>query len=277
MPELEDFDLEPQPEEPQISRPPEGRIFGVAVVTILVVLGAGVAGYLVYRARLAPPSSTPVPATVAAALRATPIPEPEAVGLPALGQSDDFVRELAKGLSAHEQLRLWLGQQELVRLFVNVVETVGKGESPRPSLGFLAPKGAFTTTQRRGELVIEEKSYTRYDDFAQAVASLDVSASAEVFRRALPLLEAAYRELGYPEGGFERALRSAVTHLLAVPVVDGGIAVKPARRGNVLVYEYLDPALEALSPAQKHLLRMGPANVRRVQGTLRGFVSALGP
>jgi hypothetical protein len=43
----------------------------------------------------------------------------------------------------------------------------------------------------------------------------------------------------------------------------------------LLVYELVDPRLEALSPAQKLLLRMGPANARKVQEKLRELGSAL--
>jgi hypothetical protein len=43
----------------------------------------------------------------------------------------------------------------------------------------------------------------------------------------------------------------------------------------VVVYEYADPKLEALSPAQKALLRMGPRNVPRVQAKLRELAAAL--
>lgn len=272
MSELEEFDLHPEPGEP-LSGPPEDRTFAIAILAAVLVAGAGIAGYLTYRSR-----SAPAPSPTAARPRATltPIPGPEAFGLPSLDQSDDFVRELARGLSSHPQLGLWLAQQGLVRLFVNAVESVAKSESPRATLGFLAPKGSFLTAQSKGRVVIDAKSYARYDVFAEAVASLDATKSAAAFRRTLPLLEAAYRELGYPKGGFERTLREAITHLLATPVAEADVAVKPVRRGNLLVYEYADPSLEALSPAQKHLLRMGPANMRRIQESLRGFVTALG-
>ncbi len=254
--------------------PREERSFGFVLLVGVLTIAAGIGGYLFYRSRQAPPAPTPL----AAAPRATQpaIPAPEAAGLPSLDQSDDFVRELAKGLSSHALLGVWLGRQDLVRLFVNVVETVSKGESPRASLGFLAPRGPFKTKQGRGLAVIDAASYARYDSFAEGVASLDAAAGGAALKRLLPLLEAAYKELGYPEGGFEKAFREGIAHLLAVPTVEGDVRVKPVRRGNVLVYEYVDPALEALSPAQKHLLRMGPANVQRVQGALRGFASTPG-
>ncbi len=278
MSELESYDLRSEPEgggeeQPPLFEPPEERSFGFLVLLGVLIAAAGVGGYSFYRAKRAP---APPPVTTLARATPTPVPGPEAMGLPPLEQSDDFVRELVKGLTAHPQLGSWLAQAGLVRLFVNVVETVGKGESPRNSLAFLAPTGPFKTAQRKGRMVVDEKSFARYDPFAEGVVSLDAAGVAEAFRRSLPLLEAAYRELGYPEGGFERALREAVAHLLRTPVVAGDVAVKPVRRGNLLVYEYVDPALESLSPAQKHLLRMGPAHVERIQEVLRRFVAALG-
>ena len=41
------------------------------------------------------------------------------------------------------------------------------------------------------------------------------------------------------------------------------------------VYHFEDPALEGLSPAEKHLLRMGPVNTMKIQGGLRRLASAL--
>ena len=283
MRQLESYDLRPDPEDEEeveplpspYDEPREERSFGLVLLMGVLVLVAGTGGYLFYRARQAP---VPVPVTTMPVQRATPapVPEPETVGLPALGQSDAFMRDLLKGLSTHPQLGLWLAQEGLVRSFVNVVETVTKGESPRASLGFLAPKGPFVVAHRKGREVIDAKSFARYDPFAEGVASLDAAAGAATLKRGLPLLEAAYRELGYPQGGFEKALREGIAHLLEVPVVQGDVRVKPVRRGNVLVYEYTDSKLEGLSAAQKHLLRMGPANVERIQGTLRAFATSLG-
>jgi hypothetical protein len=41
-------------------------------------------------------------------------------------------------------------------------------------------------------------------------------------------------------------------------------------------YEFEDDRLESLTPAQKQLLRMGPRNVRLVQGKLLEIAHALG-
>ncbi|HLM44689.1 MAG TPA: DUF3014 domain-containing protein, partial [Myxococcaceae bacterium] len=42
------------------------------------------------------------------------------------------------------------------------------------------------------------------------------------------------------------------------------------------LYAYADPRLEALGAAEKHLLRMGPENMRKVQTKLTELAGALG-
>ena len=42
------------------------------------------------------------------------------------------------------------------------------------------------------------------------------------------------------------------------------------------LWAFSDPAVERLSPAQKHLVRMGPDNAALVQAKLRELADALG-
>ncbi|GMU06211.1 DUF3014 domain-containing protein [Corallococcus caeni] len=42
------------------------------------------------------------------------------------------------------------------------------------------------------------------------------------------------------------------------------------------LYVYADPSLEALGAAEKHLLRMGPENMRKLQAKLTELAAALG-
>jgi hypothetical protein len=107
---------------------------------------------------------------------------------------------------------------------------------------------------------------------AEAVASLDAERCAALYRRAKPLLEEAFRALGPGDERFDDRLARGVRVLLATPVPTGDEElVRPK-----VFYEYADPELESLGPAQKHLLRMGPGNVRRIQAKLRELASALG-
>jgi hypothetical protein len=147
-------------------------------------------------------------------------------------------------------------------------------QSPRGYLDFLAPKGAFTVVEKRGRTFVDPRSYARYDGLAEAVASLDTAGCARVYRQLEPLFEAASRELGVSEGGFSNALARASRKLLETPEPQGDVAVKRVVSA-VVVYEYADPKLEALTPAQKHLLRLGPANARQVKAKLRELTGAL--
>jgi hypothetical protein len=60
--------------------------------------------------------------------------------------------------------------------------------------------------------------------------------------------------------------------LLKVPVVKQDIQLEK----KVVTYTMVDSDLESLSLAQKHLLRMGPDNIRVIQSKLREMAKLLG-
>ena len=76
---------------------------------------------------------------------------------------------------------------------------------------------------------------------------------------------------GQPEGSFDRTLEQAIVPLLQTPVRDGPARVQP----HGIVYAYADSKERISPPAQKQLLRMGPANARIVQAKLREIALAL--
>ena len=201
------------------------------------------------------------------------VPEPPAFEVPALDTSDDVVRSLAEVLSTHPRLAHWLAPDNLVRRFVAAVVDVANEESPRPHVGFLAPRGTFGVAEDQGRLYVEPASYKRYNEFVAILTSLPTADGIRLYRRLEPLFDEAYRDLGYPSGDFDAALVRAIDRVVATPIPDGRIAVK--RR--VKNYRFADPELEALSPVEKHLLRMGPTNAREVQKKLRFVRDALAP
>ena len=66
----------------------------------------------------------------------------------------------------------------------------------------------------------------------------------------------------------------AIAGLLQVPAIDGDIRVE--QTGEGIGYQYADDKLEALTGAQKQLLRMGAKNIRIIQSQLRTFGMAIG-
>ena len=257
-------------------------------VAALALVAVGFGAYVLFLRRQPPPTSPAQEAVPPAAAPAAPVapasPEPPAAPgggepesvpattLPPLAESDAVVRELAGGLSQHPGLSGWLSGQGLIQRFVAVVDNLAEGTSPRPHLLFLAPEASFQTVTRNGRLYVDPRSYGRYDGVADVLASLDPRAAVGLYRQLQPLCEEAYRELGHPPGRFDDVLAKAIQTLLATPVVEGEIELTP----KVVTYAFADPRLEALSPAQKHFLRMGPRNVRLIQGELRTLAGALG-
>jgi len=202
-----------------------------------------------------------------------------------VASGDRLVRELVAELTRDPQAGLWSSGSGLVHAIEAAVATVATGETPARSLHALAPRQPFRVTADRGRTLIDPRSYRRYDAAAEALAAIDATAGAAAFRRLEPLVEAAYREDGHPEGGFRSALARAVSSLLDTPIPDGDVAVVPRvhlgvasanlPESAVLVYEFADPRLERLTPAQKQLLRMGARNARLVQSKLEELARAL--
>jgi hypothetical protein len=281
--DLDDFDIEPtrrqaeddtvRPYRPE-PEPGKGGLGFPALLALLAVLAVGLLGvlFVVFRNPVKP---TPSPA----ALAATPAPSPEAsatpaVALPPLDDSDAFVRQVAAALSAHPELARWLARTALVRTLTVVVVNVAEGETPRPHLGFLAPKQRFRAARRPPRRIVPDPAgFAGYDVFGAAVASVDAGAAAGAYRTLAPLFEAAYVELGHPEGGFGSALDRAIRALLAVPDLPADVELVR----HAIGFRYADPGLEALTAAQKQFLRIGPRNVRLVQGKLRELQAALAP
>jgi hypothetical protein len=196
----------------------------------------------------------------------------EDIALPPLDESDTFAGTMATSLSMHPRVVAWLATDDIIRRFVNVVDTVATGKSPTSYVGALRPSGAFRTRERGNALLIDARSFDRYAQLAQAVTSVDAAAAARVCSALKPRLLDAYAELGPRAASFDTALEQAIVAVLRTPAIDADTPLVPdgARFG------FADPALEALTPAQKHLARMGPTHLRAVQDKIREIALALG-
>jgi hypothetical protein len=205
-----------------------------------------------------------------------PSPVPEATPaeeLPPLAESDAPAREAGGALSSHPLVREALRESGVIERFVAVVDQLAEGLAPRRDFAALQPEGRFLVLGDDDAPRIDPASYRRYDALAAAVAALDPRAVAATYRRFAPLCEEAYRSLGYPEGGFDARLRSALALLAATPRIDAS----PALVAEVKRYEFADPELESLTDAQKQLLRMGPDNAARITAKLREIEAQLAP
>ncbi len=218
------------------------------VVVLLVAIGGGAWYWWAHQHRTVslPPDTLSV-AKPSPDAQVTPLQPVEP--LPPFEQTDDQLRNQMAAVSSNPNVKAWMREADLVRRIVTVVRSIAKGESPRRSLGFLAPTGTFKVIERAGSVVIDHASFQRYDFFAKAIASLDVEACSNVYATLRPLLESAYREIGEPGTTFEPVLARALQRLINTPIPNEEIAVQYGTDGAM--YEFVDGSLEAFkSPAE---------------------------
>lgn len=188
-----------------------------------------------------------------------------------LDESDGIIQNLVKELSAHPEFAKWILSKDLIRKFVAGVDNIANGQSPRSQIDFFKPKGKFSAYEKRTDLFLDPASYKRYDIVAEVFSSLDTLGCVNLLAQLKPALQEAYSDLGYPEADFRKTLIQAMDELLAVPIVEQDILLQEKLKS----FEMADPELEAMSQAQKHLFRMGPSNIRKIQAKLRQLKSEL--
>jgi hypothetical protein len=245
------------------------------IVVVAVVLSAVVIG--LYRYVNRSPERVPGEATATAA---APAPAPGPVvddtpryDLPPLDDSDPFMRDRLADLSGHSLLAAWSRGTGLVRNLVVVLDNTARGLNPSPQLRALRPGVGFRVIERGDRIVLDPRNYQRFTPLAEAAVSIDAGAAAKVYAGIKPLLQMAYDELGNQEP-IDRALERAVRQVLSAPVVDGDVPLQIGGEG--IGYRFADPSLESLPAAQKQLIRMGPANQRRIQEQVRLFAASAG-
>lgn len=273
--DLNDYKLEHSAEAPVTIRPPRSTNYGVwgaAILSAIVVAG----GIWYFTSRKQP--SSPAAVNVPAAPPVTVPERPEAplvqaadIDLPPLPQTDPIVRELVARLSSHPTIAAWLATKGLIANFTVVTLNIAEGRTPARFLRPIAPRGRFRTTGTGDELFVDPRSYERYNAHADAIGALDPVGTASLYLTLKPRITDAYRELGYPEGDFDRVLERAIGVLLQTPAVDDRVALVP----KGATHAYRDSKLESLSPAQKQLLRLGPRNSEAIRAKLEEIAALL--
>jgi hypothetical protein len=224
---------------------------------------------------MAPPVVAPV--AVVEAPRPV-VPEPVDAG-PQLTveQAETSFSKLAAGWSSDPLFQQWL-QGPSVRQLTAAVQLVADGQSPVPALPGFRLAGPYevreqVTPSPKGKprpptrLFVSPQAFGRYDVLVKAFTSLDAAAAGDAWAALRPGFDAAFGEIGKPGTRFEDVLERALRRLTSVEFPQGEVELT----AKGALYQYADPTLEALSPAEKQLLRLGPTNGRAVQGKLSEF------
>lgn len=219
-----------------------------------------------------PPEPKPLAAPVEPAIRnEVPAATPEALPLPELADSDPTLKESAVSLFGGSAVEQWLVPTEVVRRVVVTVDNLPRKKYAERQKPIKAVPGRFIVDGAEETPVIGVENAARYTILVQVIQSLDMQKVSAEYFRLYPLFQAAYRDLGYPDGYFNDRLVAAIDDLLAAPEINGPIKLT---QPNVM-YEYADPQLESLSSGQKSMIRIGPSNAAIVKAKLRELRTAV--
>lgn len=250
------------------------------LVLALLALGAAATWWWLMPGRSAVPAAgTAPPPAVAIAPAAAPSapaePDPPPPERP-LDQAG--LLPALEALVGREAVTTLLQSSGLPQRIVATVDNLARSSAPASMWPVQPTTGRFTVVQADGGEHIAAANARRYEALVALAERLDPRLLADWYRRALPLLQPAYEELGYPGHRFHARLVQVLDHLLATPPAPAGAAVRltevrgpePSARPWVR-YEYADPALEQASAGRKILWRVGPGNQQRLMKVLAAF------
>ncbi len=255
------------------------------VLLMVLVIAAGVAGYWwLESSRQAPQEAAapPAPAVVdeppdAAAPRfpvehivAGPEESVDVAPPPTIGDDTSAADVLEAFVGADTYAALFKPDR-LVERFVATIDNLPRRQLPERLRPWRRPDGTFVAVGDEAQVTIGTANDARYAALIRAFLNLDADLVLRTYRHNYPRLQAAYRELGYPDGHFNDRLVEVLAHLGDTPALTARPRLK---RPNVL-YEFADPALERRSIGQRLLLRLDPDSRGRLLEQLGVYREAL--
>ncbi|MBT7752654.1 MAG: DUF3014 domain-containing protein [Porticoccaceae bacterium] len=187
--------------------------------------------------------------------------EPVKTPLPTLDTSDEFVRERIVLMSNKAEINSWLATDDLIRRTASYLDGLSRGIILGKIFPLSSPQSSFATHNEGDVIWLNAGNYERYNTTVAVLASLNMNSMAQMFHFARPLLESAFREMGYKPRQVDGILLTAIDQVLNTPIIVEPISLT---RDSV-AYKYADMSLESLTPLQKQLIRTGPENTQRLQ------------
>ncbi|WP_416307181.1 DUF3014 domain-containing protein [Neptunicella sp. SCSIO 80796] len=184
---------------------------------------------------------------------------------------DSTIKQLITETSDYEALPQVMVNNDLLERFVVFTDNLANHEIANSHRLLNPPKQKFKVYQQADRQWIDTSSYKRYSLYTDIFTSMDSEKLVELFEIYLPAMTEKYAEVGSTRQPFATVVEEAIEHLLNTPEVPTPIEVTT----DSVMYKYVDPRLEALSPVQKQLLRTGPENMRLIKAKLRDIKALL--
>lgn len=160
----------------------------------------------------------------------------------------------------------------LVTRIVATVDALGRnGPIPVRIRPVPAPTSLPNVNRQGAELTWSDTNAVRYQPFVDTLDHTDIHALVRVYFHYYQLFQQAYEKLGFPNGYFNDRLVQVVDLMIATPPTPTPIELTQPH----VLYQFADPALEALPAGQKLMMRIGPQNEALARAKLRELRSAL--
>lgn len=198
--------------------------------------------------------------------------EPEIVAEPAiLDVSDQAIKQALITTLRSPVLSTLIVNESIIANMVATVVNTADGKLPENVSMLTAPKNKFSVFTQGDNQFITPESFTRYNVYAQTFAAIETDSLLRLLNDYNDEITTQFAQITLPNSDFNLTLINAINELLDTPTVSLPIAVE----SDSVMYRFVNPQLEALSPAQKQLVRMGPDNMRLVKRKLRELRDAL--
>jgi hypothetical protein len=204
---------------------------------------------------------------------ANPLPaEPVGPALPLLSESDGAVRDSLADIPLGSLGQQYLLSANIIERTSSVLYLMAQGDVPYKLIPIARPKVPFPFSDDGLKVTADAAGFSRYDALSDWLRQLDIAAILDEVRWLIPLFREAWSFYGESPETFDVAVVNVLNSIIATPEIDLGEA-RLIRKEAVWIYE--DEALEALTPLQKQIIRMGPDNalmMKAVAGKTRDIV-----
>jgi hypothetical protein len=246
--------------------------WAIALAVVLALLAGGYHLVTHREPPPLPPAAEAPPAPAGPSGPRNPIATaPADAQLPPLDQSDAGMRDALVSLLGAEAVERFLNTEGVVRRIVATVDNLAREQYAQRLDPVRPMPGTLRTTGKDATLALAAENSARYVPFIDLATRVDTARLVQLYQRHYPQFQAAYVELGYPNGYFNDRLVEVIDELLAAPAAPATIALATPH----VLPEFADPDLEELASGQKVLLRMGPDNAARVKAKLRELRAAI--
>jgi hypothetical protein len=189
--------------------------------------------------------------------------------LPSLDESDEWVQKKIPQLTWRKELLSLIITEDMIRRFVVFTDNFSQGLLAYEHTPFVRPNKRLAideTITVFGEPTVwawDNKTSKRFDVYVDLLRSVNSSTLVDSYFEFKPLIDEAYRELGY-EDDFNEVLNDAIKKVLDMDLPQSSMNLT---RTSVM-YKFNDPELESLPDSDKLLLRIGKENLLIIKSLL---------